>query len=45
MGSTVHEIVEAAEKLAVDGVHARVISVPSIRPQRSGRFSASVKWG
>lgn len=32
MGSTVHEIVEAARLLAEDGIDAAVISVPSIRP-------------
>ncbi|MEZ3498683.1 transketolase family protein [Pantoea sp. KPR_PJ] len=32
MGSTVHEIVRAAERLAEQGISAGVISVPSIRP-------------
>jgi len=32
MGSTVHEIVHAAEQLAEKGISAGVISVPSIRP-------------
>ena len=32
MGSTVHEIVYAAEQLAEKGISAGVISVPSIRP-------------
>jgi len=32
MGSTVHEIVHAAEQLAEKGIAAGVISVPSIRP-------------
>ncbi|MGY5957994.1 Transketolase [Kosakonia sp. BK9b] len=32
MGSTVHEIVEAATQLAAEGIDAAVISVPSIRP-------------
>jgi len=32
MGSTVHEIVEAAAQLAEEGIDATVISVPSIRP-------------
>lgn len=32
MGSTVHEIVEAAAQLAAEGIDATVISVPSIRP-------------
>lgn len=32
MGSTVHEIVDAASALADAGLEARVVSVPSIRP-------------
>lgn len=32
MGSTVHEIVDAAAQLADEGIEAAVISVPSIRP-------------
>lgn len=31
-GSTVHEIVDAAQRLADAGIQAKVISVPSIRP-------------
>ncbi|VTN14872.1 pyruvate dehydrogenase subunit beta [Raoultella terrigena] len=31
-GSTVHEIVDAAELLAEQGIEAKVVSVPSIRP-------------
>ena len=31
-GSTVHEIVDAAALLADAGIHAKVVSVPSIRP-------------
>ncbi len=31
-GSTVHEIVEAAQALAESGIQAQVVSVPSIRP-------------
>lgn len=31
-GSTVHEIVDAAELLAGQGIEAKVVSVPSIRP-------------
>jgi len=32
MGSTVYEIVEAAAHLAEQGIHASVVSIPSIRP-------------
>lgn len=38
MGSTVHEIVEAAAQLAAEGIDATVISVPSIRPCDTGRY-------
>ena len=38
MGSTVHEIVEAAAQLAAEGIDATVISVPSIRPVIPRRY-------
>ncbi|WP_324069447.1 transketolase C-terminal domain-containing protein, partial [Klebsiella variicola] len=31
-GSTVHEIVDAAQMLADAGIQAKVVSVPSLRP-------------
>jgi len=41
MGSTVHEAVEAAEQLALQGISAKVINVPSIRPlDRDALFAA-----
>lgn len=41
MGSTVHEAVDAAELLAEQGISARVINVPSIRPlDRDALFAA-----
>ncbi|WP_434643416.1 transketolase family protein [Klebsiella sp. I138] len=42
-GSTVHEIVEAAQKLAEAGIQARVISVPSIRPCDTHALLAALK--
>jgi transketolase len=42
MGSTVHEIVEAAAQLAAEGIDATVISVPSIRPQGSTIVEARI---
>lgn len=40
MGSTVHEIVEAATQLAAEGIDASVISVPSIRPCNTSQLLA-----
>jgi len=41
MGSTVHEAVDASEQLAEQGISARVINVPSIRPlDRDALFAA-----
>ena len=41
MGSTVHEAVDAAAQLAEQGISAKVISVPSIRPlDRDALFAA-----
>ena len=44
-GSTVHEVVEAAQQLADLGIRAKVVSVPSIRPaipRRCWRCSSHV---
>ncbi|KGA99946.1 transketolase family protein [Leclercia pneumoniae] len=43
MGSTVHEIVEAAAQLAAEGIDATVISVPSIRPCDTEQLLAALK--
>ncbi len=43
MGSTVHEIVEAATQLAAEGIDASVISVPSIRPCNTSQLLAALK--
>lgn len=43
MGSTVHEAVEAASRLAERGIAARVISVPSIRPLDREALSHSLR--
>ncbi|POP43422.1 transketolase [Superficieibacter electus] len=43
MGSTVHEIVEAATQLAQAGIEASVISVPSIRPCDTSRLLELLK--
>lgn len=43
MGSTVHEIVEAAAQLAAEGIDATVISVPSIRPCDTKALLAAIK--
>lgn len=40
MGSTVHEIVDAATQLAAEGIDATVISVPSIRPCNTSQLLA-----
>jgi len=42
MGSTVHEIVEAAAQLAEEGIDATVISVPSIRPCDTQQLLAAI---
>lgn len=43
MGSTVHEIVEAATQLAAQGIEASVISVPSIRPCNTSQLLDALK--
>ncbi|AMG55141.1 MULTISPECIES: transketolase family protein [Citrobacter] len=43
MGSTVHEIVDAAALLADSGIQATVVSVPSIRPCDTKALLAAVK--
>lgn len=43
MGSTVHEIVDAAAHLADKGIEAAVISVPSIRPCDTQQLLAALK--
>ncbi|SEL11406.1 transketolase [Kosakonia sacchari] len=43
MGSTVHEIVEAATQLAAEGIEASVISVPSIRPCNISQLLTALK--
>ncbi|WP_342321690.1 transketolase C-terminal domain-containing protein [Kosakonia sp. BYX6] len=43
MGSTVHEIVEAATQLAAEGIDATVISVPSIRPCNTSQLLAALQ--
>lgn len=43
MGSTVHEIAEAATQLATVGIEASVISVPSIRPCNTSQLLAVLK--
>ncbi|MEB7375021.1 transketolase family protein [Enterobacter hormaechei] len=43
MGSTVHEAVEAREKLEADGIKAKVIGVPSIRPCDTEALFLSLK--
>ena len=42
MGSTVHEIVEAAAQLAEEGIDVTVISVPSIRPCDTQQLLAAI---
>lgn len=42
MGSTVHEIVDAAAQLAQAGIEASVISVPSIRPCNTAQLLAAL---
>lgn len=42
MGSTVHEIVDAAAQLAQVGIEASVISVPSIRPCNTAQLLAAI---
>lgn len=42
-GSTVHEIVEAAQTLAESGIQAQVVSVPSIRPCDTPALLAALK--
>lgn len=42
-GSTVHEIVEAAQELAESGIEAQVVSVPSIRPCDTSALLAALK--
>ncbi|MFY0191579.1 transketolase family protein [Raoultella planticola] len=42
-GSTVHEIVEAAQALAESGIQAQVVSVPSIRPCDTPALLAALK--
>lgn len=42
-GSTVHEIVEAAQALAESGIQAQVVSVPSIRPCDTQALLAALK--
>ena len=42
-GSTVHEIVEAAQSLAESGIQAQVVSVPSIRPCDTSALLAALK--
>ena len=42
-GSTVHEVVEAAQRLADLGVQAKVVSVPSIRPCDTAALLAALR--
>ncbi len=42
-GSTVHEVVEAAQRLADLGIQAKVISVPSIRPCDTAALLAALR--
>ena len=42
-GSTVHEVVEAAQQLADLGIQAKVVSVPSIRPCDTAALLAALK--
>lgn len=42
-GSTLHEIVEAAQALAESGIQAQVVSVPSIRPCDTPALLAALK--
>ncbi|MFK3705160.1 transketolase [Raoultella sp. BIGb0138] len=42
-GSTVHEIVDAAQTLAESGIQAKVIGVPSIRPCDTAALLAALK--
>jgi transketolase len=42
-GSTVHEMVEAAQQLADLGIQAKVVSVPSIRPCDTAALLAALK--
>ncbi|ELO82088.1 TPA: transketolase family protein [Salmonella enterica subsp. enterica serovar Enteritidis] len=42
-GSTVHEVVDAADKLSHSGIQAKVISVPSIRPCDTSALYAALK--
>ncbi|MCE0495994.1 transketolase family protein [Vibrio salinus] len=43
MGSTVHEIVEAADKLSELGIMAKVINIPSIRPLDRDMLSKQIQ--
>ncbi|MDT1862517.1 transketolase family protein, partial [Acinetobacter baumannii] len=42
-GSTVHEIVDAAQMLADAGIQAKVVSVPSLRPCDTAALLAALK--
>lgn len=42
-GSTVHEVVEAAQQLADLGIQAKVVSVPSIRPCDTAALLAALR--
>lgn len=42
MGSTVHEAVEAAQQLADQGISAKVINIPSIRPLNRDALYAAI---
>ncbi|WP_319822830.1 transketolase family protein, partial [Klebsiella aerogenes] len=42
-GSTVHEVVEAAQQLADLGIEAKVVSVPSIRPCDTAALLAALR--
>lgn len=42
-GSTVHEVVEAAQQLADLGIRAKVVSVPSIRPCDTAALLAALQ--
>ncbi|WP_324065584.1 transketolase C-terminal domain-containing protein, partial [Klebsiella pneumoniae] len=42
-GSTVHEVVEAAQQLADLGIQAKVVSVPSIRPCDTAALLAALQ--
>ncbi len=42
-GSTMHEVVEAAQRLADLGIRAKVVSVPSIRPCDTAALLAALR--